>query len=167
MIVYRHVIIETGQVFYIGCGISKTRTKQKTFKSVEWYNLINRHANLYRIDILLEGISFDEARIRELQFINHYGLISNGGSLVNLNTGSKKWDINSIEKINPDDIIPVESFNHRLRERFTLNDIPKPPRGIETTTIAFRGNKAIIEAAKSKYSGKLNMLFMQWIKSLL
>ena len=45
--------------------------------------------------------------------------------------------------------------------------VGRPKSTIETTTIAFRIEKEAIEKAKEKYSGKLNMLFTQWIKSLL
>jgi hypothetical protein len=86
--VYRHVRLDTNKVFYVGIGSScdYKRAKEKIGRNIYWKRIANK--TFYRIDILLDEITPEEARIKEIEFISIYGRRDLGlGTLVNLTDG--------------------------------------------------------------------------------
>jgi hypothetical protein len=86
--VYRHIRLDKNQPFYIGIGTDLTykRAKEKSRRNIIW----NRIANKTDIDIeiLFDGLSFEEAKIKEIEFIKLYGRIdTNTGILSNMTDG--------------------------------------------------------------------------------
>ncbi len=92
---YRHKIIETKNVFYIGIGTKKDSNGYKTkyFRAFTkgsrgkfWYNITKKHK--YVVEIILESNDYDFIGKKEQEFIKLYGRRDLGlGTLVNLTDG--------------------------------------------------------------------------------
>jgi hypothetical protein len=88
--VYQHIRLDTNEVFYIGIGSDTkgkfVRANTKKSRNEYWYNVVNKAG--YKIEILLDGIEWDEACDEEIRLIKHYGRRDlNEGSLVNMTNG--------------------------------------------------------------------------------
>jgi hypothetical protein len=86
--VYRHIRLDKNEPFYIGIGSDERhyRTTAKSHRNKIWKGIVSRSE--YRVEILLDDISFDEAKEKEKEFIALYGRINlNTGTLCNLTDG--------------------------------------------------------------------------------
>jgi hypothetical protein len=86
--VYRHIRLDKNEPFYIGIGSDSTyrRANNKTCRNSYWKNIVNKTD--YRIDILLDDLTWDEACDKEREFISLYGrLNTQTGTLCNLTDG--------------------------------------------------------------------------------
>ena len=86
--VYRHIRLDLDEVFYIGIGIDSKykRAYNKTLRSNFWKNIINK--TNYIVEIIIDNISYEEAKLKEIEFIKIYGRKDLGcGTLVNLTNG--------------------------------------------------------------------------------
>jgi len=85
-IVYQHLRIDTGEVFYIGIGKLPKRAYSKYGRSKPWKDFTKGHA--YYVEILLEGITWEEACREERRLIKKYGRRDlKIGPLVNMTDG--------------------------------------------------------------------------------
>jgi len=83
---YRHVRLDKNEPFYIGIGISPNRCKSKNNRNKHWKNIVK--LTNYRIDILLNNLTWEEACKKEKEFIKLYGRKDlKLGPLVNLTDG--------------------------------------------------------------------------------
>lgn len=97
---YKHIRLDTNEIFYIGVGsvnqsdkkCSKTskvyyrRAFSKTSRSDFWKNVINKSE--YKVEIILESFIYDFIKQKEIEYIKLYGRRDLGlGTLVNLNDG--------------------------------------------------------------------------------
>jgi hypothetical protein len=85
---YRHVRLDTNKVFYVGIGsdLNYSRAHRKTTRNKFWNRIVEK--TNYRVDIVLDNLSWEEARIKEIEFISIYGRRDIGiGTLVNLTDG--------------------------------------------------------------------------------
>jgi len=90
--VYQHIRLDTDEVFYIGIGTDSNgkykRANRKTHRSEYWNNIVNKAG--YRVEILTDGITKDEAAEEEKRLIKHYGRRDiNTGILVNMTDGGE------------------------------------------------------------------------------
>ena len=88
--VYRHIRLDTNQVFYIGIGSSTDykRAKSKLDRNNYWNHIISKTD--YKIDILFDELTKEEAIIKEIEFIAIYGRRDLGlGTLCNLTDGGE------------------------------------------------------------------------------
>ena len=88
--VYRHVRLDTNQVFYIGIGSDSVhkRAKSKANRTRYWVNITAKTE--YRVDILCDDLTWEEACDKEREFIALYGRVDMGtGTLVNLTNGGE------------------------------------------------------------------------------
>ena len=88
--IYKHIRLDTNEVFYIGIGSDNTykRANLKKGRSIYWNNIINKSD--YRIEILEDNISWEEALLKEVEYIKKYGRKDLGlGSLCNLTDGGE------------------------------------------------------------------------------
>lgn len=86
--VYKHIRLDTNQPFYIGIGNNIKRAYCKSRRSKHWINIANKHG--YKVEILHENISWDEAKEKEKEYIKLYGRIDNNtGILVNFTDGGE------------------------------------------------------------------------------
>lgn len=83
-VIYRH-LKPNGEVFYIGIG-KKSRAYSKKDRNKHWHNIVNKYG--YEVQILKEGLNWEEACELETLLINYYGRRDLGtGTLVNLTDG--------------------------------------------------------------------------------
>ncbi len=96
--VYRHVRLDTGEVFYVGIGVKNLKGKKaetvykrafshkKGSRSNFWFKVAKK--SKYEVEILFECISLEEACKKEAEFIRLYGRKDlKTGTLVNLCEG--------------------------------------------------------------------------------
>jgi hypothetical protein len=87
--VYRHIRLDKNEPFYIGIGSDSDykRAKTNTRRNKHWVN-ISKFG--YEIDILFDDITWEEACLKEKEFISLYGRTDLGkGSLCNLTNGGE------------------------------------------------------------------------------
>ena len=85
--VYRHIRLDKNEPFYIGIGSDEEykRANTNTRRNKHWIN-ISKFG--YEVDILFDGLTWDEACVKEKEFISLYGRKDkNKGSLCNLTDG--------------------------------------------------------------------------------
>jgi len=87
--VYRHIRKDTNQPFYIGIGSDKyfSRAKELTRRNDYWNNITNKTEWYWQI--LCDYISYEEAKIKEIEFINLYKRKDDGGILSNQTKGGE------------------------------------------------------------------------------
>jgi hypothetical protein len=87
-VVYQHRRGDTNEVFYIGIGRDVSRAYKVDDRNRHWINTVDKVA--YKVDILLEGISWEDACIVEKGMIADYGRKDLGtGQLVNMTDGGE------------------------------------------------------------------------------
>lgn len=93
---YRHIRLDTNQVFYIGIGKKLSNFKQlkteyyrafsKKGRNAIWYRIVNKTD--YRVEILFESQDNQFIKEKEIEFIKLYGRIDNNtGTLCNFTDG--------------------------------------------------------------------------------
>lgn len=96
--IYRHIRLDTNEVFYIGMGKNPKyyksfekefqRAYHKEGRSSFWQNIINK--TKYEIEIILTDLTKEEAINKEIELIKLYGRRNlNKGTLVNLTDGGE------------------------------------------------------------------------------
>lgn len=88
--VYRHIRLDKNEPFYIGIGKTKdykrAYEKYKCDRSNIWFNITNKTE--YKVEIVLDSLTKDEASDIEKYLIKYYGRIDlNTGILCNLTDG--------------------------------------------------------------------------------
>lgn len=86
--VYRHIRLDKNEPFYIGIGSDSTykRANDKKGRNIFWQRIVNKTD--YEIEILFDDLSWEDACIKEQEFINLYGRIDKKtGTLCNLTDG--------------------------------------------------------------------------------
>ena len=84
-VVYFHKRKDTNEVFYVGIGTPK-RPKSKFNRNTYWYNIVKKVG--YTIEIVHEGLTWDEACEYEVKYIKDFGRKDIGkGKLVNMTDG--------------------------------------------------------------------------------
>jgi hypothetical protein len=88
--IYRHIRLDKNEPFYIGIGSDDTysRANSEKDRNKHWKNIKN--LTKIKVDILLENITWEEACIKEKEFISLYGRSDiNKGTLCNLTDGGE------------------------------------------------------------------------------
>lgn len=94
--IYRHIRLDNNEPFYIGIGsdVGTTEKNQHTRARVSWcrnnhwINITNKTE--YRVEIMLDDITWEEACEKEIFFIKYYGRKDLGeGNLCNLTDGGE------------------------------------------------------------------------------
>lgn len=91
--VYRHIRLDTNEVFYVGIGEDSIkrcgkfyRAYKRTGRTKWWINIISKTP--YEVEIMLDDLTWEEACEKEKEFIKLYGRRDLGlGTLVNLTDG--------------------------------------------------------------------------------
>jgi len=85
-VLYRHIRLDTNVPFYIGIGKIEKRAFDKIYRNNLWKGIVRRTD--FRVDILFEDLTWEEACEKEKEFIKLYGRIDLGlGTLCNLTDG--------------------------------------------------------------------------------
>jgi hypothetical protein len=94
---YRHIRLDKNEPFYIGIGSNKARCYTKQTRNNHWHNITNKSE--YRVDIIFDDLTLDDAKKKEKEFIVLYGKKSNGGILVNLTDGGDgSWGVKATKE---------------------------------------------------------------------
>jgi len=86
--VYEHIRLDSNKVFYLGIGSDNIykRANEKTRRNNIWKNITKKTA--YKVNILFDNLSYEEAKIKEIELIKKYGRIDLGnGILCNMTDG--------------------------------------------------------------------------------
>jgi hypothetical protein len=84
--VYRHIRLDTNEVFYIGIGKDSYRAYSKDNRNIYWKRITSK--TNYDIEIILDELTWDEACEKEKEFIILYGRSDlKLGTLCNLTDG--------------------------------------------------------------------------------
>jgi len=83
---YRHIRLDKNEPFYVGIGKNVKRAYNIYNRSAYWGKIVKKHG--YEVEILLEDLTWEEACIKEKEFISLYGRKDLGlGTLCNLTNG--------------------------------------------------------------------------------
>lgn len=95
--IYTHTRLDKNEVFYVGIGFGNKHDKnykrahQKTKRNIFWNRIVNKTD--YRIDIIEDGLTREDALKREAFWIKKYGRRDlNEGTLVNMTNGGDGGD---------------------------------------------------------------------------
>jgi hypothetical protein len=124
--VYQHIRLDTDEVFYIGIGSDKKYNRAHAIKgrrNPHWHNVVNKVG--YRVEILSDSISWEEACKEEKRLIKLYGRIADGGILTNITEGGDgvwgmKQDkelLDRLSKINKGAGNPMFGKTHTIESR--------------------------------------------------
>jgi hypothetical protein len=86
--VYRHIRLDKNEPFYIGIGTDSKyqRAYSKQSRNIFWNRVVSKTD--YEVEILLDNLTKDEAKIKEIEFIALYGKkIDKTGILTNISDG--------------------------------------------------------------------------------
>lgn len=89
-VLYRHIRLDKNEPFYIGIGLNEKRAfeKRKSKRSIFWINIVKKTE--YRVEILFNDLTWEQACQKEKEFIMLYGRKDLGtGTLVNLTDGGE------------------------------------------------------------------------------
>lgn len=84
---YRHIRLDKNEPFYIGIGSDDKyqRANSKTHRNQHWLAIVNKTE--YKVDILIDDISYDYAKEKEIEFIDIYKRTEDNGTLCNITKG--------------------------------------------------------------------------------
>lgn len=90
--IYRHIRLDTNEVFYVGLGsyqkdkYKRAYAKSKKCRTFHWHNIVKKGG--YKVQIMLEDLTEQEAIEKEIELIALYGRSNlNKGTLINLTDG--------------------------------------------------------------------------------
>jgi hypothetical protein len=93
---YRHIRLDKNVPFYIGIGTRRKivngyganeRAKSRTGRNAIWKRITA--LTEYEIEIIYESNDYEEIKVKEIEFVELYRLISEGGTLCNLTKGGE------------------------------------------------------------------------------
>jgi hypothetical protein len=87
---YRHIRLDKNEPFYIGIGSDNDykRAYKKQGRSFRWKDIAYKVQ--YEVEILLDGLTWEQACEKEIEFISLYGRADlNKGTLVNMTEGGE------------------------------------------------------------------------------
>ena len=117
--VYKHMRMDTGEVFYIGIGSNESRMYSKKSRNRYWYNIVKKHGIL--IEKIEENLTWSDACDREKYWIIYYGRenlcnMTDGGEgsygrIVNEDTKRKISESHKGKKLSEDHIKKISEGN--------------------------------------------------------
>ena len=84
---YRHIRLDKNEPFYIGIGSDDKyqRANSKTHRNKHWLSIVGKTE--YKVQILIDDISYDYAKEKEIEFIDVYKRTEDNGTLCNITKG--------------------------------------------------------------------------------
>lgn len=121
-IVYSHTRLDNNTVFYIGIGNEYKRAYSKHSRNSYWNNIVSKTD--YKVNILFENLTWDEACKKEVELISLYGRKDlKKGLLANLTDGGdgvkghSQKTIDKITKVHKGRIQSKEEILKRVNSR--------------------------------------------------
>lgn len=126
--VYKHIRLDTNQIFYIGVGTDKNykRAFSKAGRNIFWKRIIDKTD--YRVEIIKDNMSIEEAYCLEIELINKYGFrYNNTGILCNLSIGGKGGSTGLIqsEETKKKKSDKLKGTKRTLQQRKNISDAKK------------------------------------------
>ncbi len=92
--VYQHVRLDTNSIFYIGIGSGPDyrRAYMLHNRNPLWNNIAKKVD--YKVEIIHDNVTWEEACKLEKEYIKKYGKLSNGGVLANFTDGGEGFKMN-------------------------------------------------------------------------
>lgn len=88
--VYAHIRLDTNTIFYIGISKNNYRPYSKYCRNNYWNNIVKKCNDTFKVDILHNNITWEEACEKEKQYIKQYGRVNDStGILCNLTDGGE------------------------------------------------------------------------------
>lgn len=119
--IYRHIRLDKSTPFYIGIGKHNNYNRAFSTKSrnPHWNRIIK--LTDYKVEIILDDITWEEACEKEKEFILLYGKVNNGGLLCNIadggNGGSLGEEVNAKRKTSLMGHVLSENTKSKIREK--------------------------------------------------
>jgi hypothetical protein len=89
--VYRHIRTDKNEPFYIGVGLGEDERFSRAYsdknRNPHWQRIVNKTS--YKVEIVIDGLTDEEAFAKEIEFIHLYGKRSEGGTLCNIANGGQ------------------------------------------------------------------------------
>ena len=86
-VLYRHIRLDKNEPFYIGIGKNKARAYSKRSRNKHWHNITEKG---YKVEIMLDNLTWEEACEKEKEFIAIYGRLNlKLGTLCNYTDGGE------------------------------------------------------------------------------
>jgi hypothetical protein len=90
--VYRHIRFDKNQPFYIGISKGESRNCKRGSSSFGrntiWKRIVDKTG--WEVEIILDGLTWDEAKLKEIEFVKLYGRLNNNtGILANMTDGGE------------------------------------------------------------------------------
>ena len=84
---YRHIRLDKNEPFYIGIGSDDKyqRANSKTHRNNYWLSVVSKTD--YKVEILIDDISYEYAKEKEIEFIDIYKRKEDNGTLCNITKG--------------------------------------------------------------------------------
>lgn len=86
---YRHIRLDKNEPFYIGIGSDNKYKRANSInpRTKHWKNIVSKTE--YRVDIIMDDLTWEEACEKEKEFISIYKRNCDGGILCNLTLGGE------------------------------------------------------------------------------
>ena len=157
-VLYRHIRLDTNTPFYVGIGQDEKRAYTKKDRNKYWHSIVQKHG--YKVHIMLDDLSWEEAQQKEREFIQLYGRKDLGkGGLVNMTDGGegilglKHTTKTKVKMRKP------KSEEHKAKISAALTGKPKSEEHKLKVGSAFKGKKLSEEhIANREASRKANRL---------
>jgi hypothetical protein len=121
---YRHIRLDKNEPFYIGIGTQKKRCYVNCKRNNHWHNITDKTE--YRVDIIFDDLTLEEAKEKEKEFISLYGKKLNGGTLVNLTDGGDGcWGYKATEEQLEKRVKRMTENNHFKGKKHTPESLEK------------------------------------------
>ena len=145
--IYRHIRLDKNEPFYIGISKDAYRPFTKKGRNKYWLRITNKTE--YKVDILFDNLSYDEAKSKEIEFIALYGRKdSKNGTLVNMTDGGE----GSLNIIVSDETRKLISQNNKGRK-----GIPQTEESKRKISIAKTGVKQTKQAIENRLAARLKL----------
>lgn len=146
--VYRHIRLDKNEPFYIGIGSDNRfkRANERSRRSRLWNKIVSKAG--YEIEILFNEISFNDAKIKECEFIKLYGRKDLGtGTLCNMTDGgdgliNRVFTPSHRKKLSESSKARVISEEQKEKLRGYRLGVPNSPEARKKISIANTGKKA-------------------------
>jgi|688.fasta_scaffold16777_2 hypothetical protein len=146
-IVYKHIRLDTNEVFYVGIGRTNKRPYNFVKRSLHHKNIIKKAG--VEVEIVCENITWDEACEMEIKLIKEYGRIDLGNGLLINRTdggeGSRNFVFSEEEKNR-------RSEYAKRQHREGKIDYNKISKTLSNKTLSNEHRKKISEGVKGKNS---------------
>jgi hypothetical protein len=143
--VYRHIRLDKNEPFYIGISKDPYRPFEKRGRNKYWSRIANKTE--YKVDILFDDLSYEDAKKKEIEFISLYGRKDlKTGCLVNMTDGGE----GSLNVIVSEKTRQLLSQNNKEKKGIPLSEETK--RKISFTKTGVKQTK---EAIENRRIGKL------------